>query len=153
AGAVDVTNGGSLTSAGASIGDESGSSGVVHITDAGSSWGNSGALHVGVGGSGEIFIQDSGQLSALGGATIASQDTYTASITVDGVDALFVAGDDSGDQLIVGDRGGALLEVTNQGAVTNAGDTTVGNQLGGIGTITAHNGGIVSTNGLTIGAA
>ncbi len=152
-GSVNVTNGGALTSVNTAVGVNAGSSGAVHVSDTGSSWSNSGSLSIGVAGDGQMFVQDGGQLSALAGATIATQAGGTGSVTVDGVDALFAAGDDSSDQLIVGDGGDGLLDVSNNGAVTNAGNTVAGNQLGGTGTITAHGAGTLSTNGLTIGAA
>ena len=69
-GMLDITNGGTVTDANATVGAQSGSSGTVIVDGSGSQWTNSGTLDIGPAGSGVVEATDGGVIVADGGTTV-----------------------------------------------------------------------------------
>jgi T5SS/PEP-CTERM-associated repeat protein len=79
-GALDVSNGGQISSAGGSIASDGGSTGLAMVTGADSSWTSTSDLHVGgsaggAGGTGELTVADSGLVDVTGVLKLYSDGT------------------------------------------------------------------------------
>ncbi|MEV5121208.1 autotransporter outer membrane beta-barrel domain-containing protein [Stenotrophomonas indicatrix] len=90
-GKVDITAGGTLSSAQATIGKDVGSKGGVWIGDAGSTWTNSKSLIVGDHGSGTLNISSGARVSA-GTFMLGNYETSDGTLTVDGQGTILETG-------------------------------------------------------------
>ena len=129
AGMLTIQNGGTLTSGGGTIGNQSGSTGIVTVDGAGSSWTNSGGLFVGFSGTGTLTIQNGGTVSSSGGGAI---DGSTGTVTVTGTGSSWTTGS---AELFVGSSGIGTLTIQNGGTVSS-GFGVIGSNFGSSGTVT-----------------
>lgn len=85
AGALNIAQGGVVTSGAAVLGEQTGSSGSVTVAGANARWGlGSGSLMVGYGGSGTLIIKDGGKVMSDLGAIGGGPTGATGSVTVSG---------------------------------------------------------------------
>ena len=106
-GTLNITDGGAVSSADASIGN-----GTVTVTGPGSTWTNTGTLDVG-GSNGTLNITNGGAVSNGQLAYIGIGFSSTGTVTVDGTGSTWNSG-----RLFVGGSNGTL-NITNGGAVSN----------------------------------
>ena len=130
-GKLTISDGGTVTSAGATIGDQAGSSGQVTITGAGSNWQDSQYLTVGYGGNGTIKLEDGASMAvgtdlnlSEGAAVLLGYEAGTeGKLTV--TDAtLSVNG-----QIDIGLDGKGVMTIED-GATVTSGDATGENAVG-----------------------
>jgi fibronectin-binding autotransporter adhesin len=143
AGNLTISNGATVTSAGAVFGVEAGGSGNALVTGANSSWTNSNSLYVG-------YTDPTGPASltiANGAAVTASSTTVVSYIGTNpgSVGSVSLTGANSSftveSQLFVGDLGTGSISVGSGSQVTvgngiTSGVLVVGYQSGGVGTVT-----------------
>jgi fibronectin-binding autotransporter adhesin len=144
-GTVKVTNGGAVTNDGnCYIADDAGSSGAVVVDAAGSKWTNGGNLYVGYVGSGSLQITNGGMVTVadLCIAHIGTSVGSSGTATVGGAGSKWTIGND----LYVGNRGSAVLNVIRGGAVTNK-SGHIGSYAGSSGTVTVDGAGSTWSNG------
>jgi T5SS/PEP-CTERM-associated repeat protein/autotransporter-associated beta strand protein len=140
-GTLNITSGGTVSTAFGSIGS-SGGIGTVTVSGSTSTWINSNffgpsAIHVGeFGGTGTMNVLNGGTVSSGGGLI---GDVGTGTVTVNGAGSSWTS---SGD-LQVGDVGTGTMSVTAGGTVTNN-NATIGNS--GTGTVTVDGVGSTWTN-------
>ena len=114
-GEVNITDGGSLSSNYAFIGNETGSSGLVNIDGDDSSWTNAGDLTVGNNGGGELNVTNGGSVTNSGDLFLAYQAGSSGIINIDGADSILtVAG-----RSYIGRASGGELHITNGGTFIN----------------------------------
>lgn len=153
-GTLIVQNRGTVTDATGSIatfaasGTEQGTTGTVTITGPASRWDNTGDLDVGNGGTGALTIQDGGSVSVGGLLDIGTQSGAVGTVTVaDSASSIALAGD-----LTVGDAGTGTLALANGTSTAITGDTDIGAQQGGDGTVDLNPGAFLGGGGdLTVG--
>lgn len=134
-GALNIADGGKITSAQSHLGHNAGSTGIATVTGAGSLWQNSSVFNVGNSGQGTLVIQDGGKVSSAGNR-IGNNPGSTGNVTVTGMDSLW----ESSAGLSV-NRG--TLDIENGGKVTNTSDSisnfTGSSVTSGIVTVTGQN--------------
>ncbi len=149
-GTLNVTNGGAVSSAGASV-----ENGSATVDGANSTWTNTGAMDFGYSGTGSLTISNGGTVTnaIYGNAYIGANATGVGSVTVDGANSTWTTGD-----VVIADSVGSTgsLTISNGGQVTLTGGTYVQNHTGGTihlqgGTLTAaqiyNAGGTIIDNG------
>ncbi|MBI1262019.1 MAG: autotransporter domain-containing protein [Rhizobiales bacterium] len=132
-GALNVTNGGEVSTVASYIGDDSGSSGEVTVTGSGSRFTNSDVLAVGYEGNGTLNIADGGSVSNTYGF-IGDATTSTGAVTVDGTGSTWT----NANNVSVGYYGTAALTIANGGTVSagsGSGTVTLGILSGSTGTL------------------
>lgn len=149
--ALNIQDGGTLSSTSGVIGNLAGSDGYVNIGANGANlakWTNSGTLVIGSAGSGSMFITN-GEVKNTDG-TIGALAGGVGVVGLSGPTALWT----NTGTLTVGDKGTGTLNVFNGGKVTNADLGIVGNAAGSNGTVTVNGAGSTWTNSqdLVIGA-
>ena len=113
-GTLEITDRGSVSSAGGIIGGISGDStadGTVTVDGDESLWSSFGELVVGNGGAGKLMITDGGAVDSAGG-TIGAEPGGSGKVLVDGDNSLWVTG-----SLVVGHFGHGELNITGGGRV------------------------------------
>ena len=160
-GALNITNGGSVTDSYGYIGGYSttaSGSGTVTVDGMNdstpSTWSDSNSVYVGYNGTGALNITNGGSVNdSVGTAYIGYNSGKTGTVTVDGVNngiSSQLACTAAGMQLDVGYNGAGVLKITNGGQVSNTGignvggTTSVGNTSTGTVTIDGSSGGIAS---------
>ena len=113
------------------------------VDGTGTTWTNSGYLFTGTSGSGTLNITGGGAVSNDGDGRIGGGSSSTGTVTVDGPGSTWTNGDD----LSVGYEGSGVLNITDGGAVSVAGDTWVTRYSGSSGEI-HFDGGTLTTGGL-----
>lgn len=143
-GALNIENGGAVSSRLGIIGNDIDSVGTAEVDGDGSTWTTSLALTVGNIGSGTLNITDSGTVNSNGGYVgINSGSDSTA--TVDGTGSSWT----NSGFLNIGEAGTGTLNITNGGAVS---DTTgqLGSRIGSNGAATVDGAGSTWTNSLNL---
>jgi len=135
-----------VTSLSGILGSQTGSEGTATVSGAGTTWQNSGALVVGSNGIGNLNIASGGEVSMtstsiLSSIVLGSNATGRGEASVDGSNSRLT----SGSQLIVGDAGTGILNITNGAQVTNT-DGTIALASGSEGTVTVDGNGSAWTN-------
>ena len=124
-GTLNVTNGGTVSSAGASV-----ENGSATVDGANSTWTNTGAMDFGYSGTGSLTISNGGTVTnaIYGNAYIGANATGVGSVTVDGANSTWTTGD-----VVIADSVGSTgsLTISNGGQVTLTGGTYVQNHTGG----------------------
>jgi len=152
-GQVTISGGGQVLtgSAGGFLGNWSGSSGTMTVTDAGAAWNISGQLVVGgyLGPAlGSLTVQNGGTVTNTeGNVGYATGSTWTA--TVSGAGATWI---NSGD-LYIGRSGTGTLNIGSGGAVSNVVGRVGGCDgcmIGGVGTVTVNGAGATWMNSLAL---
>ena len=124
-GTLNVEAGGEVSNTSGYIANDSGSTGVATVTGAGSKWNNSGHLLVGYSGNGTLLVEAGGEVFSEvwhgndynPGSTIGYNTGSTGTATVTGAGSKWTSRDD----LYVGYRGNATLNVEAGGMVSSAG--------------------------------
>jgi len=131
-GALEIKNGGSVSSAGTVIGTSQGSIGTVTVDGMGSSWTTNGSnLIVGHSGDGTLNINAGGSVFS-GYGTIGYNSGGVGTVTVNGPGSSWAI--THGGQLEVGYSGNAILNVWNGGRVSSA-VGYIGSGSGSMGTV------------------
>lgn len=145
AGALTITNGGTLSGSQGSLAWTEGSTGAVTVTGAGSAWINSDNLHVGLKGIGTLTISSGGAVSDINGY-IGLVEGSNGTATVTGAGSTWTNSAD----MHVGLNGTGTLLVSNGGAVSNIGGY-VGVSAGATATVTGAGSTWMNSGGLTLG--
>ena len=115
---LEITNGGSVTSAGGAVGCSGQFQvyGQVTVSGAGSMWANSGGLSVGCGGNGQLVVNAGGAItSSSGGIGVGSfMSDGSGEVEIDGS-----TWNNTGDLDVGRDGGTGTLSITGGGTVTN----------------------------------
>ena len=131
-GTITVDGASALRSNGASLGINSGSTGMGTVTGAGSTWTNSGRFYVGDFGTGILNIEAGGQVSNYyHSGTLGHNSDSTGTVTVTGTGSKWSNSSD----LYVGDFGTGILNIETGGQVSNA-TCFLGYNSGSSGTVT-----------------
>ncbi|HWU72341.1 MAG TPA: autotransporter-associated beta strand repeat-containing protein [Sphingomonas sp.] len=135
---LNITNGGSVSSATAVVGNGTGANGTVTIDSAGS-WTNNGVLKLGQGGSGTLNLNGAAGMRGVLATQSISKGQGTGSVNFDG--GILRAASFNGDLLsgfAAGDvtigAGGAFID-------TNGGSGSISSPLGGVGALTKQGAG------------
>jgi len=139
-GALDITNGGTVSNTYGFIARYSGSTGTVTVSSAGSTWTNSSELYVGRHGDGTLDIT-SGAAVSNSLARIGDYSGSTGVVTLSGAGSTWT----NSSFLYVGYSGGGTLEITNGAAVSNT-DGYLGYSSGSTGAVTLSGAGATWTN-------
>jgi outer membrane autotransporter protein len=144
-GMLTISNGGTLNSNLALVGNMVGSTGTATVTGAGSAWAAQG-MAVGYQGAGTLTISNGGAVTTTAWETsIADSAGSTGAVTVDGVGSTLTASD-----VVVGNHGAGTLMISNGGAVAATTWTSrLGNSAGATGTATVTGAGSTWTNTAT----
>ncbi|WP_448091824.1 autotransporter outer membrane beta-barrel domain-containing protein [Pseudomonas lini] len=146
-GTFAVTNGATVSSAGAVIANVSGSTGTTTVTGSGSAWKNSGAVTIGNTGTGTLSVADSG---AVTGSTfvLGSATAGKGTLAIDGSGSSVTG---SG-LLIVGSAGVGTLSITSGADATFSNSVIVGHLASATGTVTLDGSGstLTASGGLTV---
>lgn len=142
-GTLTIQNGGTLSSGAVTLGNNTGSIGIVTLDGAASSWTNSGIVFVGRSGTGTLTIRNGGKLNSSGVSTIfggilGDASGSSGAVTVDGAQSSWT----NFALLAVGGSGTGSLTISNGGAVSSV-RTFVGLNSGSSGNATVD--GIGST--------
>ena len=122
-GTLDILDGGRVSnSAATKIGQGVAGDGRVLVSGAGSLWSTGTQFIVGDSGDGVLRVLDGGRVTSPG-ATIGSAGSSRGEVTVDGVGSTWEM---TGQQVLIGSGGRALLTIANDGLVSTLGATTVG---------------------------
>jgi T5SS/PEP-CTERM-associated repeat protein len=141
-GTLNITGGGAVSnSLWGTIGNYSGSTGVVTVDGAGSTWTNSGTLTVGNSGSGTLNITDGGAVSNSY-SYIGNQYDSTSVVTVDGAGSTWT----NSALFYVGHSGNGTLNITGGGAVSISSNGTIGYNTNSMGEVTVRGAGSTWTN-------
>ena len=105
---MTVRNGGSVYSAGGSVGRWAYSEGTATIEGTGSRWVNSGELHVGHVQNGTLMVRDGGLVSTTDGFIGCHHPDANGTVTVDGNDSTWTNSED----LLVGLQGEGTLSIS-----------------------------------------
>ncbi|QDU54054.1 PEP-CTERM sorting domain-containing protein [Aeoliella mucimassa] len=140
-GAISVTNGGTLFTSDAIVGNEAGSSGLVSVDGAGSGWVNDpddyilGSTVIGNSGQGTVNLTRGGIAQSYRGI-LGNNLGSTGQVSVDGAGSSWAIQSvfSSYGDLTIGNQGTGSLSITNGGFVSNE-LATVGKQLDGSGTV------------------
>ncbi|MBE3098135.1 MAG: autotransporter-associated beta strand repeat-containing protein, partial [Planctomycetes bacterium] len=117
AGAMNVQNGGQVSSSYGYLGFDSGSNGTATVDGSGSNWTSSGDLYVGLSGTGTLNVQNGGQVSNANGY-LGAYSGSNGTATVDGSGSKWT----NSGYLYVGyfsDMGTGTLNILNGGQVCN----------------------------------
>ena len=142
-GTLNITGGGAVCNYSGYIGRESDSTGTVTVDGTGSTWTNDWSLFVGCYGSGTLHITGGGEVSNDDEGRIGDGSSSIGIVTVDGVGSTWTNGGD----LSIGCYGNGVLDISDGGAVSVAGDTWVTRRSGASGEI-HFDGGTLTTGGL-----
>lgn len=136
-GALTITNGGTASAGGYTLGLEAGSSGTVTVSGAGSLLKAGNVLSVGYLGTGALTITGGGKASAGGNIYLGGGNNSSGTVTVSGAGSLLEAGED----LFVGVLGTGVLTITNGGKASAGVSILLGNtNVDSSGTITVSGG-------------
>lgn len=145
---VNVNNGATLTSAGARLGETTGSTGSAIIENA--TWNTTDPaveLFIGNAGTGVLSIQTGGVVNSAGHARLGDTTTGHGNVTVNGPGATW---NNTTGILFVGNQGTANLDIINGGQVTNFG-ARVGEHATASATVNVTNGTWTNSNILIVG--
>ena len=172
-GTLNVEAGGKVTNVVGRIGDKSNSKGSATVTGGGSQWNNSGSLHVGFSGDGTLNVEAGGVVTSVDGLVGRNSGSIgTATVTGSGSQW------SNSRDFLVGNFGSGKLDIVAGGVVsntagyiglnsgstgkatvtgsgskwTNSGNLSIGGSesaLGGTGTLTIANSGLVTVGGTT----
>jgi outer membrane autotransporter protein len=133
-GMLTILAGGTLTNSFGAVGNLTGSTGTVTVTDPGSSWTNVGSVVVGGLGAGTLTIQNDGTMSS-GGGSVGLSAGSTGAVTVTGPGSSWTNGVSNG--LNIGSFGAGTLTITSGGRVINITlvAANIGNGAGSQGTV------------------
>ena len=141
--APNITNSGSVSSNGSSVGYASGSTGSVTVDGSGSTWTNSSSLNVGYSGNGSLSITGGAAVSNTYGTMRNSGSAGT--VTVDGGQSKWINSND----LYIGSSGSGTLNITNGGTVSVVGATYVSSGTSSTGAVNfGANDGTLTTQSL-----
>ncbi|QWG23765.1 autotransporter outer membrane beta-barrel domain-containing protein [Bradyrhizobium sediminis] len=142
-GMLTISNGGTLNSNLALVGNMAGSTGTATVTGAGSAWAAQG-MAVGYHGAGTLTISNGGAVTtSVWEVSIGDSAGSTGAVTVDGAGSTL-----TGSDVVVGNHGAGTLMVSNGGAVAATTWTSrLGNSAGSTGTATVTGAGSTWTNG------
>ncbi len=126
-GALNITDGGTVSNTAGTIARDAMSSGTVNVAAAGV-WTSSEGLKVGEGGLGALHLHSGGMVSNTFGQ-IGSNADSDGTATIDGLGSTWT----NNGTFLVGASGTGLMEITNGGAVTS-GVSLIGANPGGNGT-------------------
>lgn len=129
-GSLTITDGGSVSDAGAFIGLNPGSTGTVIVTGEGSTWEQDFVLNVGFRGSGSLTVENGGSVSTDFGGSIGFFEASEGAVTVTGENSLW----DIKGALRVGDEGSGTLKIEDGGAVRIV-EGIIGNEGTSTGTV------------------
>ncbi|QWG18721.1 autotransporter outer membrane beta-barrel domain-containing protein [Bradyrhizobium sediminis] len=131
-GMLTISNGGTLMSNLASVGNLVGSTGTATITGAGSLW-NAQGMAVGYRGAGTLAILNGGAVNTTDWeVSMGDQSGSSGSVTVDGAGSTL-----TGSDIVVGNGGTGTLMVSNGGTVSATKWTSIiGHSAGSVGTAT-----------------
>ncbi|QWG13574.1 autotransporter outer membrane beta-barrel domain-containing protein [Bradyrhizobium sediminis] len=150
-GMLTISNGGTLNSNLALVGNMVGSTGTATVTGAGSAWAAQG-MAVGYHGAGTLTVSNGGAVTtSVWEVSIGDSAGSTGAVTVDGAGSTL-----TGSDVVVGNHGAGTLMISNGGAVAATTWTSrLGNSAGSTGTATVTGVGSTWTNGsnLYIGVA
>ncbi len=158
-GTLSIEDGATATVAGAGaldIADSDGSTGDVDVTGSGSTLMTAGPVYVGDAGTGSLTIEDSATFTSsyASGPSVDIGLNTTGNGTMTVTDAGTDLDLEQGDGIVVGDTGTGLLQVENGATVTVASAepdvfdaATLGNNIGGDGTLTVNGAGSTFTAG------
>jgi fibronectin-binding autotransporter adhesin len=152
-GALNIENGGVVTSVGGHVGYNAGSSGTVTVSGVDSRWDVFSVSTVGSSGTGTLNIENGGVVSIrYFDYNIVGQKTGgNGTVRVSGVGSKLYAG----DGLTVGDEGTGALNITAGGFVSTRGHVTVGKSVGGLGAVKVSGAGseLFSATNFSVGVA
>ncbi len=114
-GTLTISNGAGVTSHNSTIGDQTGSNGLVNIVGANSNWNVGGSFTVGDNGVGSLFVLNGGNVGVAGLVTVGIADGSHGSVVVDGANSKFNVGGD----LYLGFRANSNLTISNGGSITS----------------------------------
>ena len=146
-GALEISNGGSVTNGGASIGETLLANGLVRVEGGGSQWINNGTLTVGSAGDGVLQITGGGSVSN-GAARVGQGTTSISAVTVDGVGSQWSLT----ATLRIGVGGDGTVEVTGGGEIDAISNVFVANNASSVGSLLVD-GENSRAQGLSIGVA
>lgn len=144
-GSLELTNGGTLTSAGGLVANEAGSTGTVTIEGPGSSWtangdgvAGRGTIQIGNLGNGTLFVRDSGAIASVDGY-VGSEAGSNSAATITGSGSTWTNSRD----FFVGHNSGAVgtITVSQGGKLTADGHMQIGNLFGSTGALTVTDAG------------
>lgn len=172
-GTLNITKGGTVSDSDATVGEGSGSTGVVLVDGPGSTWSHDGAITIGENAkaTGTLTISNGGAVISGGngaGSILGHNPTSTGTVIVSGAGSTWM----NTASLALSDAGGAgVLSITGGGVVSSgdsvlgtfngsgtvtldgtgstwtiSGDLSVGDAFGGNGTVTISQGGQVTSN-------
>jgi outer membrane autotransporter protein len=138
-GSLDLSGDATVTTAAATLGNAAGSRGTV--TGSGNGvWQSTGTLVVGGYGTGTLTLSAAASATAAS-IRIAENASGRGDVTVGGTAVL-----QSGDGLSIGHSGNGTLHITDSGTViNNAGNTNIGSNASGVGTLTVSGNGVLKT--------
>ncbi len=147
-GSVTLDDGGSVDSAYISVGDQSGSAGVITITGAETDWDNRHMLYLARFGDGVLNITDGGYLNTWGGCIIAENPGATGAISVSGAGSSFWSRSEKNIDFMIGYSGNAALDITGGASVHNGNSlpAQIGYNAGSTGVVTVSGAGSLFTN-------
>ena len=144
-GTLSLSNGGVVSSYGALLGFQSGSSGTVTVAGVGSQWNNAASMYLGTLGQGTLTVQSGGAVNNTFNLEVAPADA-------NGNGTVLVTG--AGSQLNIGlttylgEVGQGTLTIQNGGVMNNSGDLIVAsNAASGTGAVTVTGVGSQLNNG------
>ncbi len=150
AGTVNVTNGGTLTSAASVlIGDNLGAHGSVSVSGAGSSWIIAGISTIGEDGDGTLTITSGGLVSSAAAVTLGNTSTGFGTATVTGAGSRW----NLSSNHTIGASGLGVMTISNGGQVTSNSNAVLGSVAVSEGRVTVTGAGSQWTlaNPLTVG--
>ncbi len=134
-GAVNITNGGIVSSANAQLAAGSGAYGECLISGAGSRWISSGSFYPGRSGDGYLVIESDGNLNAASSIVLGLDPSGYGDVTVRTGGTMV-----TGSQLQVAREGDAVMRVEAQSSVTSSGQGSPTFTSGYIGGLAGSNG-------------
>ena len=138
-GNLNITNGGVVSSALSTIGENLGSNGTATVSDTGS-WTITAGCFVGFDGNATLNITTGGQVSILSDTSVG--ENGTGAVTVDGVDSTLTV-----DTLfVIGASGAGTLTISNGGQVVSNFSNTIGMDPGSNGLVSVSGTGSSWTN-------
>ncbi|MET4262191.1 T5SS/PEP-CTERM-associated repeat protein [Bradyrhizobium sp. S3.12.5] len=146
-GALTVSNGAKVISNIGMIGNFAGGNGTVTVDGAGSTWTNNQGVTIGSSSTGTLTVSNGGAVSAAS-VTAGDQAGSTGTVTVAGTGSILTT-TGIGNQVVIGNFGTASLQILSGGAVSDA-NGVVGQNTGGVGTVTVDGLGSTWTNTSTL---
>jgi outer membrane autotransporter protein len=149
AGALQISNGGTLGTISGELGQAAGANGTVTVTGGGSAWNNLSSIFVGSAGAATLTIQNGGAVTSGSAITVAFGAGSVGAITVDGMGSTLTS---TVNTIVVGNGGTGTLDIINGGAV-NSVSGAIGNLVNGSGTVTVDASTWTNTGGMVVGGA